>query len=64
VDLVEGAAEAMSRIKILEAAHRSIACFYAPVILLDHVVVVQAGAVIDVGAEFVGIVKLAAGWVV
>jgi hypothetical protein len=34
------------------------------VILLDHVVVVQAGAVIDVGAEFVGIVKLAAGWVV
>src|SRR4051794_14880615 len=31
-DLVEGAAEAMSRIEVLEAAHRPIASFYAPVI--------------------------------
>ena len=34
-DLVEGPAEAMSRIEILEAAHRAVASFYAPVILFD-----------------------------
>src|SRR5687768_13858116 len=53
-DLIEGAAEAMSRIEILEAAHRPIACFYAPVILFDHVIFILTGAMIDVRAEFVG----------
>ncbi|KJB91274.1 hypothetical protein N826_31075 [Skermanella aerolata KACC 11604] len=53
-DLVEGAAEAMSRIEILEAAHRPVASLYAPVILFDHVVFILTGAVIDVRAEFVG----------
>src|SRR4051812_8376987 len=54
VGLVEGAAEAMSRIEVLEPAHRSIASFYAPVILLDHVVFILTGAVINVRAEFLG----------
>ena len=53
-DLVEGAAEAMSRIETLEPAHRPVASFYAPVILFNHVVFVLAGAVIDVRAEFLG----------
>src|SRR3954452_13389781 len=44
-DFVEGPAEALSRIEVLEAAHRPIASFYPPVILFDHVVFVQAGAV-------------------
>jgi hypothetical protein len=42
----------MSRIEILEAAHRAVASFCAPVILFDHVVFVLAGAVVDVRAEF------------
>ena len=53
-DLVEGSAEAMSRIEILEAAHRAVASFYAPVILFHHVVFVLTGAVVDVRAKFVG----------
>src|SRR3954451_9316238 len=53
-DLVEGPAEAMSRIEILEAAHGPVAPFYAPVILFDHVIFVLTGAVVDVRAEFVG----------
>ena len=53
-DFVEGSAEAMSRIEILEAAHRAVASFYSSVILFQHVVFVLAGAVVDVGAEFVG----------
>ena len=44
----------MSRIEVLEAAHRPVASFYAPVILFDHVVFVLAGAVVNVRAEFVG----------
>src|SRR3954449_7860204 len=51
-DLVEGPAEAMSRIEILEAAQ--VASFYAPVILFHHVVFVLTGAVVDVCAEFIG----------
>src|SRR4051812_40921720 len=53
-DLIEGPAEAMSRIEVLEAAHRPIASFYSPVILFDHVVFVLAGAVVDVVAKFLG----------
>src|SRR4051794_21157026 len=53
-DLIEGPAEAMSRIEVLEAAHRPVASFYAPMILFDHVVFVLAGAVVNVRAEFVG----------
>jgi len=53
-NLVEGAAEAMSRIEILEPAHRPVASFYPSVILFDHVVFILAGAVIDIRAEFVG----------
>src|SRR4051812_40419801 len=44
----------MSRIERLEAAHRAVASFYAPVILFHHVVFVLTGAVINVRAEFVG----------
>jgi hypothetical protein len=44
-NLVEGPAEAMSRIEILEPAHRAVASFYAPVILFDYVVFVLTGAV-------------------
>src|SRR4051812_1783616 len=44
----------MSRIEVLEAAHRPIASFYAPVILFHHVVFVLTGAVINVRAEFLG----------
>ena len=44
----------MSRIEVLEAAHRPVASFYAPVILFQHVVFVLAGAVVDVRAEFLG----------
>ena len=51
-DLVEGAAEAMSRIEILEPAQ--VASFYSPVILFDHVVFVLTGAVVDVRAELLG----------
>src|SRR3954470_19493600 len=53
-DLIEGPAEALSRIEVLEAAHRPVASFYAPVILFDHVVFVLAGAVVELCAEFVG----------
>src|SRR3954469_339057 len=53
-DLVEGSAEAMSRIEVLEAAHRSVAPLYPSVILFDHIVFVLAGGVINVRAEFVG----------
>src|SRR3954454_19010448 len=53
-NLVEGAAEAMSRIEILEAAHRPVASFYASVILFHHVVFVLTGAVVDARAKFVG----------
>ena len=52
-DLVEGSTEAMSRIEVLEAAHRPVAPFDAPVILFQHVVFVLAGAVVDVRAELV-----------
>src|SRR4051812_31001860 len=45
----------MSRIEILEAAHRAVASFYAPVILFHHVIFVLTGAVVDVRAEFVGL---------
>jgi hypothetical protein len=34
-NLVEGAAEALSRIEILEAPHRAVAPFYPSVILFD-----------------------------
>jgi transposase len=44
----------MSRIEVLEAAHRPIASFYAPVILFQHVVFILAGAVVDIRAEFLG----------
>lgn len=44
----------MSRIEILEAAHRAVASFYAPVILFDHVIFVLTGAVIDIRAELLG----------
>jgi hypothetical protein len=53
-DLIEGPTEAMDRRELLEAAHRPVASFYSPVILFQHVVFVLTGAVIDVGAEFVG----------
>src|SRR3954468_6829404 len=53
-DLIEGPAEALSRIEVLEAAHRPVASFYAPVILFDHVVFVLAGAVVNVRAELLG----------
>ena len=52
-DLIEGPAEAMSRLERLEAAHGPVAPFYAPVILFQHVVFILAGAVVDVRAEFV-----------
>jgi hypothetical protein len=42
----------MSRIEVLEAAHRAVAPFYAPVILFHHVVLVLTGA--DVRAKFLG----------
>src|SRR5215203_3690529 len=53
-DLVEGPAEALSRIEVLEAPHWPIASFYAPVILFDHVVFILTGTVVDIGAEFLG----------
>ena len=42
----------MGRIEILEPAQ--VASFYAPVILFQHVVLVLAGAVVDVLAQFLG----------
>jgi hypothetical protein len=51
---VESSTEAMSLIEVLEPAHRSIASFYAPVILFDHVVFILTGAVINLHAEFLG----------
>ena len=53
-DLVEGAAEAMSRIEILEAAHRPVAPLHPSVILFDYVVFILTGAMVDVRAEFLG----------
>ena len=53
-DLIKGAAEAMSRIEIPEAAHRPVAPLYPSVTLFDYVVFILAGAVLDVRAEFVG----------
>jgi hypothetical protein len=44
----------MSRIEVLEATHRPVAPLYPSVILFDHVVFILTGAVINVGAEFVG----------
>src|SRR4051794_6223612 len=45
----------MSRIEVLEATHRPVAPFYAPVILFDHVVFILTGAVVDLIAEFLGV---------
>src|SRR6476620_8461802 len=53
-DLVEGSAEAMSRIEVLEVAHRVVASFDAPVILFQHVIFVLTDTVVDVRAEFLG----------
>jgi len=41
----------MSRIEVLEATHRPIASFYAPVILFHHVVFVLTGAVVSTANE-------------
>jgi hypothetical protein len=53
-DLIEGPAEAMSRIEVLEAAHGPVAPFHSSVILFQHVVLILAGAVVDIRAEFLG----------
>lgn len=53
-DFVKGAAEAMSRIEIPEAAHRPVAPLYSPVMLFDYVVFILTGTMVDVRAEFVG----------
>src|SRR4051794_39760809 len=53
-DLIKAAAEAMSRIEVLEPAHRPVAPLYPSVILFHHVVFILTGTMINVGAEFVG----------
>src|SRR3954469_23997608 len=53
-DLIEGPAEAMSRIEVLEAAHGPVAPFYSSVIQFRHVILILAGAVVDIRAEFLG----------
>ena len=53
-DLVKRSAEPIGGAELFEAAHGAVASLYAPMILFEHVVLVLAGPVVDVRAEFLG----------
>jgi hypothetical protein len=53
-DLIEGSAEAMSGVKLLEAAHRTIASLDPSVILFQHVVFVLISPMFHSFPEFLG----------